>query len=263
MSSTYAVGPVVGPHLAARPEAAALAVGQPQHQVGEGQVGDDLPVRLEQLQPGDVLVVEVGVAAHELGQGRHGHSVGRQGAPHPRRRTRARGWQDGRHVRVVLEAGARATASQVPTDRPLDDLTAELTRMLGSTDPGAARRHRLPRAGHLDRPRRLRRPARRPRRRDGRRPGRRPRRERHRLGLPAQLLACWSSASASPATPPQHLLPGRQGAASGATGSSTWFLRERDLRGYVPGKGWAHAIAHGADAIGALAGSPPLRRRPS
>lgn len=37
---------------------------------------------------------------------------------------------------------------------------------------------------------------------------------------------------------------------------ATWFLAERDLRGYVPMKGWAHAIAHGADALGALARSP-------
>jgi hypothetical protein len=35
----------------------------------------------------------------------------------------------------------------------------------------------------------------------------------------------------------------------------SWFLREQDLRGFVPGKGWAHAIAHGADAVGSLAGS--------
>jgi len=35
-----------------------------------------------------------------------------------------------------------------------------------------------------------------------------------------------------------------------------WLVRERDLRGYVPGKGWAHAVAHGADALGVLAGSP-------
>lgn len=35
-----------------------------------------------------------------------------------------------------------------------------------------------------------------------------------------------------------------------------WLVRERDVRGYVAGKGWAHAIAHGADAIGALARSP-------
>ena len=37
---------------------------------------------------------------------------------------------------------------------------------------------------------------------------------------------------------------------------ATWLLREHDLRGFVPGKGWAHAVAHGADAIGALAQSP-------
>ncbi|WP_310962600.1 DUF2785 domain-containing protein [Nocardioides terrisoli] len=40
----------------------------------------------------------------------------------------------------------------------------------------------------------------------------------------------------------------------------TWFLRERDLRGFVPGKGWAHAVAHGADCLGALARSPHLGR---
>ena len=32
-------------------------------------------------------------------------------------------------------------------------------------------------------------------------------------------------------------------------------LREHDLRGCVPGKGWAHTMAHGADALGALARS--------
>lgn len=37
---------------------------------------------------------------------------------------------------------------------------------------------------------------------------------------------------------------------------ATWFLNERDERGYVAGHGWAHAIAHGADAFGALARSP-------
>jgi hypothetical protein len=40
----------------------------------------------------------------------------------------------------------------------------------------------------------------------------------------------------------------------------SWFLRERDLRGFVPGKGWAHAVAHGADALGALARSPHLQQ---
>ena len=41
----------------------------------------------------------------------------------------------------------------------------------------------------------------------------------------------------------------------------SWLVRERDLRGYVPGKGWAHAMAHGADAIGVLAQSPHGRPR--
>jgi hypothetical protein len=36
---------------------------------------------------------------------------------------------------------------------------------------------------------------------------------------------------------------------------ATWFLQEQDLRGYVAGKGWAHAGAHGADALGSLGGS--------
>ncbi len=39
-----------------------------------------------------------------------------------------------------------------------------------------------------------------------------------------------------------------------------WLAREQDLRGFVPGKGWAHALAHGADALGALARSPYLGR---
>ena len=39
-----------------------------------------------------------------------------------------------------------------------------------------------------------------------------------------------------------------------------WLVRERDLRGFVPGKGWAHALAHGADALGALAEAPVMGR---
>jgi hypothetical protein len=41
---------------------------------------------------------------------------------------------------------------------------------------------------------------------------------------------------------------------------ASWYLRERDVRGFVPGKGWAHAVAHGADAIGVLARSVHLGR---
>lgn len=35
--------------------------------------------------------------------------------------------------------------------------------------------------------------------------------------------------------------------------ATTWFTRERDLRGFVPGRGWAHAVAHGADLLGQFA----------
>jgi Protein of unknown function (DUF2785) len=35
---------------------------------------------------------------------------------------------------------------------------------------------------------------------------------------------------------------------------------ERDLRGYVPGKGWGHATAHSADLLKFLSRSPRLRR---
>lgn len=38
----------------------------------------------------------------------------------------------------------------------------------------------------------------------------------------------------------------------------TWFLRERDLRGWVTGRGPAHALEHGARALAALARSPHL-----
>lgn len=40
--------------------------------------------------------------------------------------------------------------------------------------------------------------------------------------------------------------------------ATSWYLREQDLRGYVPGRGWAHAVAHGADVVGQLARSRHL-----
>jgi len=39
-----------------------------------------------------------------------------------------------------------------------------------------------------------------------------------------------------------------------------WLVRERDLRGFVPGKGWAHAVAHAGDVLGALAASDAMGR---
>jgi hypothetical protein len=40
--------------------------------------------------------------------------------------------------------------------------------------------------------------------------------------------------------------------------ATSWYVRERDLRGYVQGRGWVHAVAHGADLIGQLARSRHL-----
>jgi hypothetical protein len=38
-------------------------------------------------------------------------------------------------------------------------------------------------------------------------------------------------------------------------GATSWYVREQDHRGWVPEQGWAHAIAHGADLMAALARS--------
>lgn len=39
---------------------------------------------------------------------------------------------------------------------------------------------------------------------------------------------------------------------------TSWYVREKDLRGYIPGRGWAHAVAQGADLLGQLARSRHL-----
>ena len=41
---------------------------------------------------------------------------------------------------------------------------------------------------------------------------------------------------------------------------TTWLPRENDLRGFVVTKGYAHAIAHGGDALAALSRSPKIGR---
>jgi hypothetical protein len=142
----------------------------------------------------------------------------------------------------------------VPSDRPLADLTAELTRMLGATDPALRDGTAYPTlATWIDR------------------------------GVYDDLLAglgdgmamgllvglgetgtdsvfrrsfsalvlgeCIARDNSRP------LLPGGKILEWGDR-IATWLLRERDLRGFVPGHGWAHAVAHGADALGTLAESP-------
>ncbi len=142
---------------------------------------------------------------------------------------------------------------EVPTDRPLDDLTAELTTMLGSTDPVLRDRTAYPAlATWIDR------------------------------GVYDDLLVGLGDGMAAglgvglgerdtdsvfrrtfsvlvlatviERDTAAHLLPADQVLRWGDRIVS-WLLREQDLRGYVPGKGWAHAVGHGADAVATLAGS--------
>lgn len=141
----------------------------------------------------------------------------------------------------------------VPSDRPLDDLTAELTRMLGSPDPAVRDGIASPTlATWIDR------------------------------GVYDDLLAGLGDGMAAGLTAglgereadtvfrrsfsvlalaecitrdtEQGLLH-RDKILEWGDRVATWYLREQDLRGFVPGKGWAHAVAHGADALGVLAES--------
>lgn len=145
---------------------------------------------------------------------------------------------------------------EVPTDRPLAELTAELTTMLGSTDP----RQRddtayetlatwIGRGVYDDLLAGL---------GDGMAAG-------LEVGLgqsgtdtvfrrsfSALILGeCIDRDNTVQVLPPARILEWGDRIA-------TWYVRERDLRGYVDGKGWAHAAAHGADAIASLARSSHL-----
>ncbi len=146
----------------------------------------------------------------------------------------------------------------VPSDRPLPDVTAELTTMLGSPDPAQrdATAYRTL-ATWID---------------DGVYDdllvglgdgmaaglrvgvGERGTDSVFRRSFSALVLAeCIGRDTQRPLAPGGKVLEWGDAIA-------TWLLRERDLRGFVPGKGWAHAIAHGADAIGMLAASPHVSK---
>ncbi|WP_309647559.1 DUF2785 domain-containing protein [Nocardioides sp.] len=142
----------------------------------------------------------------------------------------------------------------VPTDRSLSDLTAELTRLLGDADPDLRDGLALPalatwveRGVYDDLL---------PGLGDGMAAG-------LRVGLgetgtdsvfrrsfSVLVLACCIERDND-----RPLVPGGKVLEWGDR-IATWMLTEQDLRGYVPGRGWAHAVAHGADALGALASSP-------
>jgi hypothetical protein len=148
----------------------------------------------------------------------------------------------------------RSAEMAVPTDRPLPDLTAELTTMLGSTDPFVRDEIAYPilatwisegvyddlLSGLGD-------------------------------GMATGLLRGLGESGTDTVfrrsfsvlvlgeciarNNAESLLPGGKIMDWGdrVTG---WLVRERDVRGFVPGRGWAHAIAHGADAVATLAHSP-------
>jgi hypothetical protein len=158
-------------------------------------------------------------------------------------------------VRVQADYWADVMAShlQVPRDRPLDEMTTELIGMIGDTDPrirdetaypilatwidsgvyddlllgfGDGLSHGLVSGIGEDGTDSI-----------------------FRRTFTALLLGeCVSRDNAA------QLLPGEAVVRWGDR-AAAWFIRERDLRGYVDGKGWAHAVAHGADLLGELARS--------
>jgi hypothetical protein len=148
----------------------------------------------------------------------------------------------------------RSAEMKVPTDRPLADLTAELTTMLGSTDPVERDEFAYPilatwisegvyddllaglgdgmaagltqGLGEADTDSVFRR------------------------SFSALVLAeCVERDNSETRLPPGKLLEWGDRVAG-------WLVREQDVRGFVPGRGWAHAVAHGADAVGCLSASP-------
>ncbi len=150
----------------------------------------------------------------------------------------------------------QAAGFEVPSDRPLDDLTAELTTMLGSTQPEVRDGTAYPAlATWIDRGVY-----------DDLLPGLG---DGMVTGLSVGLgetgtdsvfrrsFSALILAECLERDNEQHLLPGAKILDWGDR-IAVWFLTERDTRGYVPDKGWAHTIAHGADTIGALAESPHL-----
>jgi hypothetical protein len=147
-----------------------------------------------------------------------------------------------------------ASGLAVPSDRPLGDLTAELTRMLGDTDPETRDGTAYPtlatwvgRGVYDDLLAGL---------GDGMAAGlgvglgERDTDSVFRRSFSALILGeCIARDNERPLVAGGKVLEWGDRVA-------TWLLRERDLRGFVPDKGWAHAVAHGADALGTLAQSP-------
>ena len=152
----------------------------------------------------------------------------------------------------------RATGLAVPSDRPLDELTAELTLMLGEPDPALREGVAIPtlvtwiqRGVYDDLLAGL---------GDGMAAG-------LRTGLGEQgtdsvlrraascvvLTACVERDNGRPLVPGGKVLEWGDRIA-------TWLLRERDLRPFVAGSRWTRAVPEGASALVTLARSPHLSR---
>lgn len=144
----------------------------------------------------------------------------------------------------------------VPADRTLGDLTAELTTMLGSPDPQVRDGLALQvltvwigRGVYDDLLAGL---------GDGMAAG-------LRVGIgesgtPTVFRRSWSArvlAQVLHRDQDEHLLPAEDVLRWGDR-LTTWLLREQDLRGWIPSQGPARAVAHGADALTALAASRHL-----
>jgi hypothetical protein len=149
----------------------------------------------------------------------------------------------------------QSTGLAVPSDRPLDELTAELTRMLGDPDPELRETIAVPtlvtwirRGVYDDLLAGL---------GDGMAAGLRVGLDAAHAGDDTVFRRSWSAvvlATCMERDNGRPLVPGGKVLEWGDR-IATWYVRERDLRGFVPGKGWAHAAAYGADAIAALARS--------
>lgn len=147
----------------------------------------------------------------------------------------------------------RSAGHDLPTDRPLDELTAELVEMLGHPDPQLREDLAYPvlttwlqRGVYDELLAGL---------GDGLLPG-------LQLGLgedgdPSVVRRSYSALLLAEVV-------GRDNATQLLTSetvlgwgdaATSWYVREADHRGWIPDVGWAHAIAHGADLLAALARS--------